>query len=165
MAETTLGGNPVHTSGELPEQGAPAPAYVLTGRDLGDITPATSAGRSVVLNVFPSIDTAVCATSVRRFNELAGSLENTTVICVSMDLPFAMNRFCGAEGIDNVLTASGFRSTFGQDYGVTMVDGRLRGLYARSVVVIDPSGDVAHTELVSDIGKEPDYDAALAALN
>ena len=122
------------------------------------------AGRRVVLNIFPSVDTGVCANSVRKFNELAAGLDNTSVVCASADLPFALARFCGAEGIENVTAASGFRSDFGDAFGVTMTEGPLRGLYARSVVVLDENGSVTYTELVPEIGQEPDYDAALAAL-
>lgn len=164
MATTSLGGTPAHTVGELPAVGSVAPAYALTANDLTDLTSESTAGRRVVLSIFPSLDTGVCATSVRRFNELAAALENTTVVCVSMDLPFAMGRFCGAEGISNVVTASGFRSTFGEDYGVTLTDTRMRGLYARSVVVLDTDGTVLYAELVPSIGQEPDYDGAVAVL-
>ncbi len=164
MATTKLGDNPVHTSGDLPAVGSAAPAFTVTGADLADVTSDGLAGSRVVLNIFPSIDTGVCAASVRRFNELAAGLDNTQVVCVSEDLPFALARFCGAEGIANVTTASAFRSSFGDDYGVTMVDGRLRGLLARSVVVVDADGTVIHSELVPSIGQEPDYDAAVAAL-
>ena len=121
-------------------------------------------GTRVVLNIFPSVDTGVCAASVRRFNEIAAGLEDTTVICVSADLPFALKRFCGAEGIDNVLVASTFRSHFGEDYGVQLDNGAFRGLLARAVVVIDADGIVSHTQVVPTIGQEPDYDAAVAAL-
>jgi thiol peroxidase len=164
MATTTLRGTPVHTVGELPAVGSKAPSYTLTGPDLTDFTSEEHAGSRVVLNIFPSIDTGVCAASVRRFNELASGLENTVVVCASADLPFAMRRFCGAEGIENVTVGSAFRSSFGTDYGVTMIDGAMRGLLARSVVVIDTDGSVLHTQVVSDIGIEPDYDAAVAAL-
>ncbi|MEI2775588.1 MAG: thiol peroxidase [Tetrasphaera sp.] len=164
MAQTAFQGNPVQTSGELPASGASAPAFELTGTDLSDVTSAGLHGRRVVLNIFPSVDTGVCATSVRKFNELAAGLDNTTVVCASADLPFALGRFCGAEGIDNVVAASSFRSGFGADYGVTMTDGPLRGLLARSVVVLDTDGSVLHTELVPEITQEPDYDAAVAAL-
>ncbi|MDN5790126.1 MAG: thiol peroxidase [Micrococcales bacterium] len=162
MATTALRGTPVHTIGELPALGSAAPDFTLTGPDLADLP--RPEGTRVVLNIFPSIDTGVCATSVRRFNELAAGLEGTTVVCVSKDLPFALGRFCGAEGIDNVTTGSAFRSSFGEDYGVTLTDGAMRGLLARSVVVIDRDGKVSYTELVDDIGHEPDYDAAIAAL-
>jgi thiol peroxidase len=164
MAQVTLGGNPVHTSGELPAVGAAAPAYTLTGADLGDISATDLAGKNVVLNIFPSVDTPTCATSVRTFNERAAGLDNTVVLCVSADLPFAQNRFCGAEGIENVKTASTFRSTFGADYGVTLTDGKLAGVLARAVVVVGADGYVKHTELVGEIAQEPNYDAALGAL-
>lgn len=166
MAQTTLGGNPVNTSGDLPAVGASAPEFTLTGGDLGPITSADFAGQRVVLNIFPSIDTGTCATSVRTFNERASSVENATVLCVSADLPFAHGRFCGAEGIDNVTTGSTFKNPeFLADYGVGLVDGKLAGLCARAVVVVDADGTVLHTELVPDIANEPDYDAALSALS
>ena len=164
MAEVTLGGNPVHTSGELPAVGAPAPAYSLVGADLSEYDASEFAGKNVILNIFPSIDTPTCATSVRQFNERAAGMDETVVLCVSADLPFAMGRFCGAEGIENVKVGSTFRSDFGQQYGVTLTDGKLAGVLARAVVVIGPDGAVKHTELVSEIAHEPDYDAALAAL-
>jgi thiol peroxidase len=164
MATTSLRGNPVHTVGDLPAVGSAAPSYTLTGGDLGDVSSEDLAGRRVVLNIFPSLDTATCAESVRRFNALAAGLENTVVVCASQDLPFAMRRFCGAEGIEDVTTGSGFRSSFGADYGVTLTDGPMRGLFARAVVVVDADGTVRYTELVPDIGTEPDYDAAVAAL-
>lgn len=164
MAQTALGGNPVHTVGELPTVGSPSPDFTITRSDLTDVGPADFAGKRVVLNIFPSIDTAVCATSVRRFNELASGLDNTVVVCVAADLPFALNRFCGAEGLENVVTASTFRGDFGDKYGVEMVDGKLKGLMARSVVVLDEHGTVVHSQLVPEIAQEPDYDAAVAAL-
>ncbi len=164
MAETLFKGTPVHTVGDLPSLGAPAPAFTLTGKDLSEVTLADQAGRRVVVNIFPSIDTGVCATSVRRFNELAAGLENTTVVCASADLPFALGRFCGAEGIDNVVVGSSFRSDFSTVYGTKLLDGPLAGLNARAVVVLDADGVVRHTELVPEITQEPDYDAALAAL-
>jgi len=164
MATTLLGDTTVHTVGELPAPGSHAPAYTLTGPDLADFTSDAQAGSRVVLNIFPSIDTGVCAASVRRFNELAAGLDNTVVVCASADVPFALRRFCGAEGIENVTVGSSFRSSFGTDYGVTMVDGGMRGLLARSVVVYDTDGTVIHTELVDAIGHEPNYDAAIAAL-
>jgi thiol peroxidase len=162
MATTRLGDTEVHTVGELPAVGDIAPEFILTGSDLGDVT--LPHGTRVVLNIFPSIDTGVCAASVRRFNELAASLEDTTVICVSADLPFALKRFCGAEGIDNVVVTSTFRSHFGEDYGVQLHNGAFRGLLARAVVVIDAEGIITHTQVVPTIGQEPDYDAAIAAL-
>ncbi|MBK8757239.1 MAG: thiol peroxidase [Actinomycetales bacterium] len=164
MANTAFRGSPVTTVGELPQVGDAAPDFQLTGADLADVARADLSGARVVLNIFPSIDTGVCAASVRRFNELAAALPDTRVVCVSADLPFALGRFCGAEGIDNVTAASTFRSSFGADYGVTMADGPLRGLLARSVVVLDAAGSVIYTELVPEIAQEPDYDAAVAAL-
>jgi thiol peroxidase len=164
MATTSLRGDPVHTVDDLPAVGDKAPAYTLTGQDLSDVSSDGFSGSRVVLNIFPSVDTATCAASVRRFNELAASLADTVVVCVSADLPFAMRRFCGAEGIENVVTGSTFRSGFGSDFGVTMTDGPMRGLLARSVIVVDVDGTVLHTQLVPDIGTEPDYDAAVAAL-
>lgn len=164
MAEITLGGNPVHTSGELPETGAKAPAFELIKSDLSPVTSGDLAGQRVVLNIFPSVDTAVCATSVRTFNERAADLDDTTVVCVSADLPFAAARFCGAEGIENVVTGSTFRSSFLDDYGVRMTDGKLAGVAARAVVVLDADGTVLHRELVPEIAQEPDYDAAIQAL-
>lgn len=165
MASITFKNDPVSTVGELPTTGSAAPEFDLVGTDLGPVTSGDLAGKRVVLNIFPSVDTGTCAMSVRRFNELASGLENTTVVCVSRDLPFAQARFCGAEGIENVVSASAFRSTFGEDYGVTMSDGPLAGLLSRAVVVIDADGTVAYTEQVPEIADEPDYDAALAALN
>jgi thiol peroxidase len=165
MAQTALGGNPVNTSGDLPAIGAPAPAFTLTRSDLSSVSSADLAGQKVVLNIFPSIDTPTCATSVRTFNQRAAGLENTTVLCVSADLPFAQSRFCGAEGIENVVTASTFKNPeFMTDFGVGLVDGKLQGLCARAVVVLNPSGDVVHRQLVAEIASEPDYDAAIAAL-
>ena len=162
MATTAFKGTPVNTVGELPAVGSAAPDFTLVGTDLGDVT--RTSGERTVLNIFPSVDTGVCAASVRRFNELASGLDNTRVVCASQDLPFALGRFCGAEGLDNVVPASAFRSSFGSDFGVTMTDGPLAGLLARSVVVLDADGRVIHTQLTSDITTEPDYDAAIAAL-
>ena len=164
MANITFKGNPASTVGQLPATGSPAPAFTLVGTDLSDVTLESLAGRQVVLNIFPSVDTGVCATSVRTFNEKAAGLENTTVVCASADLPFALGRFCGAEGIENVVAASSFRSDFGQTYGVTLADTPLAGLLSRAVVVIDAGGKVVYTEQVPEIGQEPDYDSALAAL-
>ena len=165
MAEITLGGNPVHTGGSVPESGAAAPDFTLTGADLGPISKADFAGQNVVLNIFPSVDTPTCATSVRTFNERAASLDNTTVLCVSADLPFAQGRFCGSEGLENVKTASTFKNPeFLDTYGVSMVDGKLEGLAARAVVVLNAEGNVVHSELVPEIANEPNYDAALGAL-
>lgn len=165
MADITFHGNPVHTRGELPAVGSRAPEIDLVGVDLGPVALAGLAGRRVVLNIFPSLDTSVCATSVRRFNELAAGLENTTVVCVSKDLPFAAGRFCTTEGIENVVTGSAFRShAMSRDYGLRMTDGPLKGLLARAVVVIDEDGTIIHTQLVPEVTDEPDYDAAVAAL-
>ncbi|MDZ7676147.1 MAG: thiol peroxidase [Acidimicrobiales bacterium] len=164
MAQTALRGNPVNTSGDLPSKGSKAPAFDLVASDMSPVTSGDLAGQRVILNIFPSIDTPTCATSVRTFNERAASLDNTTVVCVSADLPFAAGRFCGAEGIDSVVTGSTFRSDFLDDYGVRMVDGPLADVAARSVVVLDTDGTVLHTELVPDISSEPDYDAAINAL-
>lgn len=165
MAQVTLRGNPLNTSGELPAVGSAAPAFSLVKADLSPVTLADLAGKKVVLNILPSIDTGVCATSVRTFNQRAAGLEDTVVLCVSADLPFAAARFCGAEGIDNVVTGSTFRNpAFLDDYGVRLLDGGLAGLAARSVVVVDAAGTVRYTELVPEIAQEPDYDAALAAL-
>ncbi len=165
MSIVSLGGNPAHTSGELPPVGTEAPTFSLVKGDLSLISNSDLAGKKVVLNIFPSVDTPTCATSVRKFNAAASTLENTVVLCVSADLPFAQGRFCGAEGLANVVTASSFRSpAFGADYGVTMTDTVLQGLLARAVVVLDESGKVVHTELVSEIAHEPNYDAALEAL-
>lgn len=164
MAQTNLRGTPTATVGELPEVGTNAPAFTLTANDLSEVTESTWAGRRMILNIFPSVDTGVCATSVRKFNELAASLDNATVVCISADLPFAQARFCGAEGIENAVTASVFRSDFGQTYGVQIAEGPMAGLLARSIVVVDTNGVVLHTELVDDIVHEPNYDAAIAAL-
>ena len=164
MTEITFRGTPVNTVGQLPEVGSAAPAFEVTGGDLKPLTNEAFAGKKLVLNIFPSVDTGVCATSVRTFNERAADLDNTAVVCVSRDLPFALNRFCGAEGIENVTVTSDFRTGFGDAYGVTFADGPLRGLLSRSVVVIDAEGIVRHTEHVAETGQEPDYDAALAAL-
>ena len=163
MATTAFKGNPVQTVGNLPAVGSAAPSYDLVGEGLSELTSAARSGRTV-LNIFPSVDTGVCAASVRKFNELAAGLDNTTVINVSKDLPFAQARFCGAEGIENVKVGSAFRSAFGEDFGVTMLDGPLAGLLARSVVVLDEEGKVVHAQLVDEITTEPDYDAAVAAL-
>lgn len=148
----------------MPPIGAKAPDFELVGTDLSPVKLADFAGKRLVLNVFPSIDTGICATSVRTFNERAASLDNTVVLCVSNDLPFALGRFCGAEGIEDVVMGSGFRSDFGRTYGVAMVSGPLSGLLARSVFILDEEGKLVHSQLVDEIKSEPDYDAALAAL-
>lgn len=164
MSTIRFHGEPANTVGELPAVGSAAPAFALTAADLSDLTNESLAGKRVVLNIFPSIDTGVCAASVREFNKRAASLDNTAVVCVSADLPFAAGRFCAAEGIDDVLVGSSFRSSFGKDYGVTLVDTPLAGLLARAVVVLDAEGTVLHRELVADIADEPNYDAAVAVL-
>ena len=165
MASITLKGSPVETSGELPRVGSKAKDFILVKADLSETNLASYAGREVVLNIFPSIDTPVCALSVRRFNTEVSERENTVVLCISADLPFAHKRFCGAEGLENVTTLSTFRNqSFGKDYGVVMTTGPLKGLMSRAVVVIGTDGVVKYTEQVSEISQEPDYDAALAAL-
>lgn len=165
MAAITLGGNPISTVGELPEPGSKAPHFELVKTDLTATTLNDYKGKKVVLNIFPSIDTGVCATSVRKFNEHAGNLENTKVLCISRDLPFAQKRFCGAEGLENVENLSDFKNgSFGEAYGLTITEGIFQGLHARAVVVIDENGTVTHSELVPEIGQEPNYDAALAVV-
>ena len=161
----TLGGKPITVSGKLPAKGEQAPAFSLVGKDLADVTLASLGGKRKILNIFPSIDTGVCQASVRKFNELAASLDNTTVVNVSKDLPFAQARFCGAEGIENVVSLSMMRSRhFAKDYGVLIEDGPLAGITARAVVVLDADNRVVYTQLVPEITEEPDYEAALAAL-
>ena len=165
MAKITLKGNPVTTVGDLPKVGTAAPGFALVKQDLSIAALKDFAGKRVVLNIFPSIDTPTCAVSVRKFNQEAGKLADTVVLCISKDLPFAQKRFCGAEGLEKVMTLSDFRGTsFGKDYGVTIADGALNGLFARAVVVIDKTGKVAHTELVGEIANEPNYQKALAAI-
>lgn len=165
MAKITLGGGDTNTIGELPAKGTTAPEFCLTGRNLKDLCLKDFTGKRVVLNIFPSLDTAVCATSVRKFNEKAAVLDNTVVLAVSRDLPFAHERFCSTEGITNVVALSELRDhNFGRDYGVEIVDGPMKGLLARSVVVIDEKGKVIYTELVPEIASEPDYDSALKVL-
>jgi thiol peroxidase len=165
MAEITLRGTTIHTCGTLPAVGSLAPDFVLTKIDLVDVSLKDFAGKKIVLNIFPSIDTPVCATAVRKFNAEAGSLANTAVLCVSVDLPFALKRFCGAEGLEQVIPAAELRRRkFGEDYGVRIVDGPLAGLFSRAVVVIDEKGTVLYTEQVPEIGQEPDYASALKVL-
>ena len=164
MTEITFRGTPVTTVGQLPEVGSAAPAFEVTGGDLAPLSSEAFAGKKLVLNIFPSVDTGICAMSVRRFNELAAGLDGVAVLCVSRDLPMALGRFCGAEGIENVATGSTFRSSFPQAYGTLMTDGPLAGLNARSVVVVGADGAVLYTEVVPEITTEPDYDAAVAAL-
>jgi thiol peroxidase len=166
MAKITLKGTPIDTIGDLPKVGKKAPDFTLTKRDLSETSLENYTGKRIVLNIFPSIDTQVCATSVRRFNVEASKLENSIVLCVSADLPFAHERFCGAEGIDDVLSLSCFRSeAFGRDYGVKITSGPLTGLLSRAVVIIDESGRVVYTEQVPEITQEPNYEAALAILS
>jgi thiol peroxidase len=164
MASIQFKGNPLHTAGDLPKVGSTLGAFKLTKTDLSEISNADFAGKKVIFNIFPSIDTPTCATSVRKFNEKAASLPNTVVLCVSADLPFAQKRFCGAEGINNVVSASVFRHPeFGKTFGLTLVDGPVAGLLARSVIVVDQNGKVTHVELVNELSQEPNYDAALKA--
>ncbi len=165
MSTVTLGGNPVPVNGELPAAGAPAPSFSLVGADLSDVTLSSFAGKRKVLNIYPSIDTPTCATSTRKFNAVANDLVNTAVICISADLPFAQKRFCGAEGLANVVTLSTMRGgRFLKDYGVELAGGPLAGLAARAVVVLDEHDKVLHSELVPEIKDEPNYDAALKVL-
>lgn len=164
MTTVTLQGNPFQTIGELPGVGSDAPDFNLVKTDLSVTTLSDFAGSRLILNIFPSVDTGTCAMSVRTFNEKAASLENTKVLCVSADLPFAAARFCGAEGIENVGTGSSFRGSFGDDYGVAFANGPLAGLLSRSVVVVDETGKVVYTEQVAETVDEPDYEAALAVL-
>jgi thiol peroxidase len=165
MAKITLGGNPINTSGELPKVGTNAPEFQLVKTDLSTVSLADFAGSKLVLNIFPSIDTGTCAASVRHFNQDASALDNTKVLCISRDLPFAQKRFCGAEGLENVINLSDFKSgSFGKDYGLEITDSVLAGLHSRVVIVIDENGKVTYAEQVPEIADEPNYDAALAAL-
>lgn len=165
MANITLGGNPIKTSGELPQTNTKAPDFKLTGTDLSTVSLADFKGSKLILNIFPSVDTGTCAASVRKFNEKASSLENTKVLCISRDLPFAQKRFCGAEGLENVVSLSDFKDgAFGSNYGLTITDGPLAGLHSRAIVVLDEEGNVKYTQQVSEIADEPDYENALAAL-
>jgi thioredoxin-dependent peroxiredoxin len=165
MAQVTLKGNPVHVDGQLPQAGQQAPAFTLVGNGLADVSLASLAGKRKVLNIFPSVDTPTCATSVRKFNDEASKLANTVVLCVSADLPFAQARFCGAEGLENVINLSTMRGAeFLKNYGVAIADGPLAGVAARAVVVLDENDKVLHSELVAEIAEEPDYEAAMAVL-
>ena len=165
MASVILGGNPIHTNGELPKMDAPAPDFHLVQKDMTTVSLKDYSGSRLVLNVFPSIDTSTCATSVRKFNEKASTLVNTKVLCISRDLPYAQKRFCGAEGLENVINLSDFKEgRFGKDYGLEMTDGRMTGLHSRAVIVIDENGKIIHTEQVENISNEPNYEAALAVL-
>ncbi|WP_343486157.1 thiol peroxidase [Allomuricauda sp. d1] len=165
MASITLGGTPVNTIGELPPTQTTAPDFTLTTLDLSEASMDDYKGKKIVMNIFPSVDTGTCAQSIRQFNQEAAELEDTVVLCISKDLPFAQKRFCGAEGIENVEMLSDFRSgAFGKDYGVEFVDGAFKNLLSRTVVVIDESGNIRHTEQVSETADEPNYKAALEAL-
>ncbi len=165
MANITFKGNPVHTTGELPAVGASAPDFSLVSSELSEVKLSDYKGKNVVLNIFPSLDTGTCAASVRRFNKEAAALDNTVVLGISADLPFAAGRFCSAEGIKDVVTLSNFRDVaFAKDYGLLMTDGPLKGLLARAVVVVDPEGKVAYTELVPEIAHEPDYHSAINSI-
>jgi thiol peroxidase len=165
MATITLGGNPIHTNGELPQIGSKALTFTLVKTDLGNASLADFTGSRIVLNIFPSIDTGTCANSVRKFNEKASGLTNTKVICISRDLPFAQKRFCGAEGLENVINLSDFKEgSFGKNYGLEITDGPLAGLHSRVIIVIDENGSILYTEQVSEIANEPNYEAALSVL-
>ncbi|MES2818229.1 MAG: thiol peroxidase [Pseudomonadota bacterium] len=165
MAQVTLHGNPIQVDGELPQAGQQAPAFTLVGGDLKDVALESFAGKRKVLNIFPSVDTPTCATSVRKFNAETSQLENTVVLCISADLPFAQARFCGAEGLSNVVNLSTMRGAeFLKHYGVAIANGPLAGVSARAVVVLDEQNKVLHSELVAEIGHEPDYAAATAVL-
>lgn len=165
MAQITLRGNAIHTVGDLPSVGDKAPDFKLTKTDLSDVSLNDYRGKKVVLNIFPSVDTPTCSASVRRFNEEIGSVENTVVLCVSKDLPFAQKRFCATEGLGNVVAVSELRNNnFGTDYGVRITEGPMAGLMSRAVVVLDENGEVIYTEQVAEIAQEPDYNHAMAAL-
>ena len=165
MAQITLGGNPATTIGTLPETGTKAPDFNLTAADLSSKKMSDYTGKRKILNIFPSVDTGTCAASVRNFNKAASGLENTTILCISRDLPFAQKRFCGAEGIENVVMLSDFKTgQFGKDYGLDIVDGPLAGLNSRSIVIINSSGQVIYNEQVAETTEEPNYEAALNSL-
>jgi thiol peroxidase len=165
MAKITLGGNPVTTIGELPQIGQQAIAFTLVQNDLSRIGLENFNGSKLVLNIFPSLETSVCAASIRRFNKEASGLKNTKVLCISRDLPFTQAKFCGAEGLDNVITLSDFETgAFGKNYGLEMTDGKFQGLHARVVIILDETGKVKYTQLVSEIGQEPDYEDVLKNL-
>ena len=166
MAQITFKGSPINTEGNLPEVGSTAPNFKLTASDLSEKSLSDYTGKNVVLNIFPSVDTGVCAQSVRTFNKEVSSVDNTVVLCISKDLPFALNRFCAAEGLNNVATLSDFKNNdFDKAYGVKMTDGPLNGLLSRAVVVINPEGKVVYNEQVPEITQEPDYNHAINALN
>ena len=165
MASITLGGNPINTSGELPKVGSKLADYKLVQNDLSVASLSDFAGKKVIYNIFPSVDTGTCAASVRKFNQSAANLSNTVVLCISRDLPFAQKRFCGAEGLENVVNLSDFQEgAFGKSNGLNIIDGPLAGLHSRVIIVVDENGVVTHTEQVGEIANEPNYEAALAAL-
>lgn len=160
----TLGGNTIHTVGKLPAVGSEAKDFTLTADDLTEKTLADYKGKYIIMNIFPSVNTGVCSKSVRQFNEDAAGINNTTILCISKDLPFAQKQFCGAEGIDHVVMLSDFRNDFGNSYGVQITDGPMKGLLSRAVVVVDPQGKIVYEQQVPEIGQEPDYSAAIAAV-
>ncbi|MFQ3174803.1 MAG: thiol peroxidase [Flavobacterium sp.] len=165
MASITLGGNPIHTSGELPKVGSQLSDFKMIQNDLSIASLSNFAGKKLILNIFPSIDTGTCAASVRKFNETAGNLDNTAVLCISRDLPFAQKRFCGAEGLENVVNLSDFQEgSFGKTNGLEILDGPLAGLHSRAIIVVDANGKITYAEQVPEIADEPNYEAALAAL-
>lgn len=166
MAKITLGGTETHTIGDLPAVGSEAPDFLLVKRDMKEVSLASYHGQKVIMNIYPSIDTGVCAMSTVKFNQEASKLDNTRIICVSRDLPFALNRYCQAEGIENLDNLTNFRDggAFGKNYGVEITDGAFKGLNARAIVVVDENGKVVYTELVPEVGQEPNYEKALAAL-
>ncbi len=164
MANITLGGTPTRTIGSLPEIGSIAPKFIGVKSDLSAFDSSELDGKNIIINIFASIDTSICAESTRKFNEKVSTLDNTVVVCVSMDLPFALERICGGENLKNIIPVSVFRSNFGNDYGVTILDGAFEGLLSRSVVVINSNGSVIYTEQVPEIGQEPNYDAAIGSL-
>ena len=165
MAKITLRGNPVNTSGNLPAKGSKAPDFTLVKSDLGNLSLSELKGKKVILSISPSLDTGICATSLRKFNQFASERPNTVILAITKDLPFASARFCSTEGIQNASALSGFRdSSFGKDYGVEILDGGFKGLYSRCIVIIDEEGKVKYTQQVPEIAQEPDYDEALAAL-
>jgi thiol peroxidase len=166
MAKTALKGNEVNTSGDLPAIGTTAPDFKLVSTDLSEVSLSDFKGQKVILNIYPSVDTGICAMSTTRFNKEASGLDNTKIVCISNDLPFAFSRYCSAEGIDSLATLSNFRDSgaFGKAYGVEMVDGPLKGLCARAIVVVDEEGKVSYTEMVPEITTEPNYEKAMAAL-
>jgi len=165
MAQIEFKGSPIHTAGHLPEIGSKAPDFKVVKTDLSTLSLSDFKGKKIVLNIFPSIDTPVCAATVRKFNTEATKLQNSVVFCISKDLPFAQKRFCASEGLDNVITGSEFRdSSFSQAYGVSIIDGPLQGLFSRAILVINQEGEVVYTEQVTEIAQEPDYEKALTAV-